>query len=1210
MSLYNFSSRHNPTISLTKLSLEDFSLKKIINYAANQPSELIINGSSNTQALTILSLSQFEPLLVVTATDKEAKDLATELYDALGESTAILPSWGTLPYELLSPEVEIIGARLLIFYRLFYPHDETMGPPLRVITTPIKSLLQPISSNLLKINPIGFKIGTEIDFKLITNRLIELAYTHVDFVSKQGEFATRNRIIDVFPCALFKQPIRIIFKYNKIYEISVFSVNDQRSIKGTYINKVVILPCSEMPITTNLRKKAKLIQIKSIKNKSITDKKLSAILDKLIDGASVNGMESFVSSLNLSAPTTITQFMPKGMPIILCNYSKINDKSKTLIKTGEDFFKSFCSTTSVNDQIRSDIKFSKSYSLIPLIKAKEIAENYGNPWWILSQLNNKKSIKPNLKSYLTTQRVYKFFESMYTLRLTLSLSGKVTILTSSSTATYTVLNRLSRCNIPAIILQHNTYPKIGIVGVILGKIRESVLLSNVKLMIVKENYLNNKNNSNKEKIISLKSRKTTLKNAKISLDHHKIINPVALKSGDLVVHDKNGIGKFIEIEERVVGKSRREYIVLEYASSKTKIGTNRLYIPTDSIYQLSRYVGSEVPSLSKLGSDDWTNAKTKARKKIKQIANNLISLYAKRQTAVGYAFMLDTPWQSEMENAFSFKETEDQLKTVSEVKLNMENSVSMDRIICGDVGYGKTEIAIRIAFKAVQDSKQVVILVPTTLLVDQHLQSFKSRMQGFPVNIKGISRFTSQSNFYSSLESIKDGKLDIVIGTHRLLQKKVIWNNLGLAIVDEEQRFGVEHKEYIKSISTNIDVITMSATPIPRSLEMGLVGIKKISTVMTPPEDRFPVLTYIGPYNDIQIIAALRRELARKGQIFYIHNRISTIDIAATRIQNLLPEIRVIVAHGRMNEEILERIFKSFWNHEYDVLVCTTIIENGLDISNVNTLIVENSNCFGLSQLYQLRGRIGRSNKRSYAYFLYSANMSISDINYDRLSIIAQNNELGVGIAVAIKDLEIRGAGSLVGTLQSGHTTNLGFELYIRLVNEVIKSYKNTAIKETKDSVSKNLEVRIELPISAYLPSSYISSNTLRLEGYKLLSTASSKDMVLTIVEEFIDRYGKLPDSAHNLVLITQLKLLCRKYGIRVINTISKSVIGLSPVVLTDYEQIRLKRIYPNSRYQASNLTLKTDIPNGIYHINSSKERDLAIIKMVTDFVTLIYEKL
>jgi transcription-repair coupling factor (superfamily II helicase) len=549
------------------------------------------------------------------------------------------------------------------------------------------------------------------------------------------------------------------------------------------------------------------------------------------------------------------------------------------------------------------------------------------------------------------------------------------------------------------------------------------------------------------------------------------------------------------------------------------------------------------------------------------------------------------------------------MTAITEVKADMEKPVPMDRVICGDVGYGKTEIAVRAAFKAVQDGKQVAVLVPTTLLADQHLQTFTARMAGFPVTVKGLSRFTDPAESRAVIEGMKDGSVDVVIGTHRLLQTGVTWKDLGLIIVDEEQRFGVEHKEHIKSMRTHVDVLTMSATPIPRTLEMSLAGIREMSTILTPPEERYPVLTYVGPHDDKQVAAALRRELLRDGQAFYIHNRVRTIDQAAARIRQLVPEAKVVVAHGQMNEEMLEKTVEGFWNREYDILVCTTIVETGLDISNANTLIVERADTFGLSQLHQLRGRVGRSRERGYAYFLYPPESPLTETAYDRLATIAQNNDLGAGMAVAMKDLEIRGAGNVLGAEQSGHVAGVGFDLYVRLVGEAVEAYRAAVDGKTVATAEEAKEVRIDLPVDAHLPPEYIGSDRLRLEGYRRLAAAPDEAAVAAVVDELIDRYGPLPEPAQRLVAVARLRLLCREYGIAEISAVSASTLRLSPMVLPDSAQLRLKRLYPGAHYRATTSTVQVPIPRAGDGMGAPRIRDLELVQMAAGLVLVLNGK-
>ncbi len=534
--------------------------------------------------------------------------------------------------------------------------------------------------------------------------------------------------------------------------------------------------------------------------------------------------------------------------------------------------------------------------------------------------------------------------------------------------------------------------------------------------------------------------------------------------------------------------------MIEYAPGKRGQPGDRLFVPTDALDQVTKYVGGDAPTLNKMGGSDWARTKGRARKHVREIAGELIRLYSARMATSGHAFGPDTPWQRELEDAFAYVETPDQLVTIDEVKADMEKTVPMDRLICGDVGYGKTEIAVRAAFKAVQDGKQVAILVPTTLLVQQHLETFGERFAAFPVTVKALSRFQTDSEAEAVVEGLTDGSVDVVIGTHRLLSGSVRFKDLGLVVVDEEQRFGVEHKETLKQLRTNVDVLAMSATPIPRTLEMAVTGIREMSTLATPPEERHPVLTYVGAYEEKQVTAAIRRELLREGQVFYIHNKVDSIDRTASRLKELVPEARIAVAHGKMGEHRLEEVIVDFWERRFDVLVCTTIVETGLDISNANTLILERADRLGLSQLHQLRGRVGRGRERAYAYFLYPPEKPLTETAHDRLATIAANTDLGAGMQVAMKDLEIRGAGNLLGGEQSGHIAGVGFDLYVRMVGDAVAEFRGDRDSEPQP------DMKIELPVDAHLPHDYISHERLRLEAYRKLAAAETDDVLDEIV--------------------------------------------------------------------------------------------------------------
>jgi transcription-repair coupling factor (superfamily II helicase) len=676
-----------------------------------------------------------------------------------------------------------------------------------------------------------------------------------------------------------------------------------------------------------------------------------------------------------------------------------------------------------------------------------------------------------------------------------------------------------------------------------------------------------------------------------------VVDPLQLSPGDLVVHEQHGVGRFVEMIQRTVQGATREYVVIEYAPSKRGQPGDRLFVPSDSLDQVTKYVGGEQPSLNKLGGSDWAKTKGRARKAVKQIAGELIRLYSARMATSGHAFAPDTPWQRELEDAFAYVETPDQLATIEEVKADMEKPIPMDRLICGDVGYGKTEIAVRAAFKAVQDGKQVAVLVPTTLLVQQHLETFGERYANFPVVVKALSRFSSDAEAAAVKAGIADGSVDVVIGTHRLLTGEVRFKDLGLVVVDEEQRFGVEHKERLKQLRTNVDVLAMSATPIPRTLELAVTGIREMSTLATPPEERHPVLTFVGPYEERQIAAAIRRELLREGQVFYVHNRVESIERAAARLREMVPEARIATAHGKMGEHRLEEVIVDFWDKKFDVLVCTTIVETGLDISNANTLVLERSDLLGLSQLHQLRGRVGRGRERAYAYFLYPPERPMTETAHDRLQTMAAHTDLGSGMHIAMKDLEIRGAGNLLGGEQSGHIAGVGFDLYVRLVGEAVADFKG-------ESPEENAEVKIDLPVDAHLPHDYVPGDRLRLEAYRKIAEIGSEEMLEAVRAELLDRYGPMPEVVSNLLEVARFRLLARRAGLTEVSA-QGNVVRFGPVDLPDSGRVRLGRLYPGSTVKTAVRTVLVPRPTTA-RIGGQPLRDTAVLRWASEFVEAI----
>ncbi|GAD84014.1 transcription-repair coupling factor [Nocardia asteroides NBRC 15531] len=1180
------SSLRPPLAGLAEAAGGDAALRTVADLVGKSGVELV--APSAVRPFVAQAVAAQRPLVVVTATGREADDLTVELAEMLGPSVAQFPSWETLPHERLSPGPDTVGRRLEVLRRLAHPEDPVYPEPLRVVVTTVRSLMQPMTAGLGDIEPIVLRTGADYDFDELLTRLVEFAYTRVDMVGKRGEFAVRGGILDLFPPTA-DHPVRVEFWGDEVTELRPFSVADQRSLDEQSVELVVAPPCRELLLTAPVRERAAAVAADNA-----ADAALVEMLDKIAEGIPVDGMEALLPVLAPGHLSLLTEALPAGTHLLLCDPEKIRTRAADLVRTGEEFLEASWTAASFGSDAPLgahglDLAAS-GYRSLPELHTS--ADELGLPWWTLSPLSSGDPVEVNLPVLAgptargSEELVATIFAS---LRAHVATGGRAVVVVTGHGTAQRILERLADAEVPASALAAGAAPEPGVVGVLCGSLHDGVIFDDAGLVVVAESDLTG-------------NRVTAPSEGKrLPAKRRNQVDPLALSAGDMVVHDQHGIGRFVEMIERTVGGARREYLVIEYAPGKRGQPGDRLFVPMESLDQLSRYVGGELPSLSKLGGSDWANTKRKARKAVREIAGELVQLYAARQAAPGHAFAPDTPWQQEMEDAFAFTETVDQMTAITDVKADMEKAVPMDRVVCGDVGYGKTEIAVRAAFKAVQDGKQVVVLVPTTLLAQQHLQTFTERVAGFPVTVKGLSRFTDAAESKEIMAGMAEGEVDIVVGTHRLLQTGVRWKDLGLVIVDEEQRFGVEHKEHIKALRTHVDVLTMSATPIPRTLEMSLAGIREMSTILTPPEERHPVLTYVGAYNDKQVTAAIRRELMRDGQVFYVHNRVSSIDKAAKRIRDLVPEARVVVAHGQMNEDQLERTVQGFWQREFDVLVCTTIIETGLDISNANTLIVERADSLGLSQLHQLRGRVGRSRERGYAYFLYPPEKPLTETAYDRLATIAQNSDLGAGMAVAMKDLEIRGAGNVLGAEQSGHVAGVGFDLYVRLVGEAVEAYRAAA--DGKPIVTEeSKEVRIDLPVDAHIPPDYVASDRLRLEAYRKLAAAQDDAALAAVVEELVDRYGPLPVEVGRLVSVARLRLLARSYDVAEI-VVTGTTLKIAPMTLPDSKQLRLKRLYPSATYRAASGLVQLPLPRVTDSVGAERVRDVAVLQFVADLL-------
>ncbi|WP_244931749.1 transcription-repair coupling factor [Nocardioides sp. W7] len=1082
-------------------------------------------------------------VLAVTATSREAEDLTAALADLVDPDTvAYFPSWETLPHERLSPRSDTVGRRLAVLRRLCHPGvatGSTAGPvngPLKVVVAPVRSILQPQVKGLGDLEPVELVPGQTASLDDVVRRLADAAYSRVDLVEKRGEFAVRGGIVDVFP-PTEEHPLRVEFWGDDVEEIRSFSVADQRTHEQ--VERLWAPPCRELLLTDEVRARAAEL--------GRSHPQLLELTDKISNGIAVEGMESLAPAL-VDEMELLVDLMPTDTHVLVLDPERARSRAHDLVATSDEFLGASWAAAAGGGTSPIDLGAASYRSLGDV---RDHALGRSQAWWTVSPFGIETDDAvadgpagvPSRSLPMSPVDAYRgdVEKAIKDLDAWRGDGYRTVVLHLGHGPAERMVEVLGEHDVPAAL---DGEPTLGTVTVTCGSLTQGFVDDTNRLVLLTGEDISGQ-------------RASTRDMRKMPARRKKQIDPLELSAGDYVVHEQHGVGRFVEMKQREAGGAVREYLVLEYGASKRGGPPDRLYVPADALDQVTRYVGGEQPSLDRLGGADWSKRKNRARKAVREIAAELIKLYAARQATKGYAFGPDTPWQRELEDAFPFHETPDQLTTVEEVKADMRQVVPMDRLVCGDVGYGKTEIAVRAAFKAVQDGKQVAVLVPTTLLVTQHLSTFAERMSGFPVVLKALSRFQSDKEAKEVMAGAAEGSIDIVVGTHRLLNPDMRFKDLGLIIVDEEQRFGVEHKEQMKRLRTSVDVLSMSATPIPRTLEMAITGIREMSTITTPPEERHPVLTYVGAYEDRQVIAAIRRELLREGQVFYIHNRVNSIEKAAGRIKELVPEARVATAHGQMNEKQLEQVMLDFWEKRFDVLVCTTLVESGLDVSNANTMIIERSDTLGLSQLHQLRGRVGRSRERAYAYFLYPGEKPMTETAHERLATLAQHSDLGGGMAIAMKDLEIRGAGNLLGGEQSGHIADVGFDLYVRLVGEAVNEFKG----ETEPELN---EVRIELPVDAHLPHDYISSERLRLEMYKRLAEVRLDEDVDSIREEMLDRYGNPPQVVESLLLVARFRARARAAGVGEVTIAGKNV-RFAPVSLPESRVVRLMRVYPKS---------------------------------------------
>ena len=1123
-------------------------------------------------------------VLAVTANAREAEELTDGLTSLLpGDQVAYFPAWETLPHERISPASDTCGRRLAVLRRLAHP--DPSGPrtgPLRVVITPIRGLLQPLVAGLGDIAPVSLRPGQSADLGDVITSLVDIGYTRADMVERRGELAVRGGIVDVFP-PTEEHPLRAEFFGDQVEEIRQFRVADQRSLGA--VDSLWAPPCRELLLTPQVRDRAKQL---AEDHPGLTD-----VLGKLADGISVDGMEAFAPVL-AGRMELLLDCLPPAAAVLACDPERIRARAADLVRTSQEFLAASWVNAAAGGQVPIDLGGAAFRSITDV---RATANRLGQPWWTVSPFASADVLIPagpggageapgaagrdgpaadgpagadepggGRQTFGITAVPAEGYRgdtgrALADVRRWLAGNWRVVLVTEGHGPAQRLTELLRAEGLGARLGDLDEPPEPGVPHVATGLISHGFSWEAAGLAVICEADLAGQRTGSRD------SRRMPSR-------RRGGIDPLKLSAGDYVVHEQHGVGRYLQMTSRTVQGATREYLVIEYAPAKRGQPPDRLYVPTDQLDQVTRYVGGEAPALHRLGGADWAKTKGRARKAVRQIASELIRLYSARMASAGHAFGADTPWQRELEDAFPYVETADQLAAIDEVKADMERAVPMDRLICGDVGYGKTEIAVRAAFKAVQDGSQVAVLVPTTLLAAQHYTTFSERYAPFPVVVRPLSRFQSDAEVAATLAGLADGTVDVVIGTHRLLSPETRFARLGLVILDEEQRFGVEHKEYLKRLRTEVDVLAMSATPIPRTLEMGVAGIREMSTILTPPEERHPVLTLVGPYDEKQIAAAIRRELLRDGQTFVVHNRVASIGKAAARIAELVPEARVVAAHGQMNEHQLERVMSQFLDREHDVLVSTTIVESGLDIPNANTLIVDRADAYGLSQLHQLRGRVGRGTERGYAYFLFPPERELAETAHERLATIAQHTEAGAGMYVALKDLEIRGAGNLLGGEQSGHIAGVGFDLYVRMIGE--------AVSELRDSgPAERPEVRVELPVNAHIPHEYVPGERLRLEAYTAIAAIDSDGDIAAVHAELADRYGPPPEPVLGLLAVARLRVQARRAGLTDI-TQQGTHIRFAPVDLPDSRQVRVQRLYPKTVLKPAVRTMLVPVPRAV----------------------------
>lgn len=1050
--------------------------KEYISDVKNKISPIELSGLADVGKVQIISATSEvvkRPILIITYNEIKAKKMLEDLKYFM-KNIDYFPRREIVAYDYEVESKDIPYERIEVLNKIKENKTD-------IVITTVEALMQKmISKELLYKYVIQFKIGDTYDLETIKQNLILLGYERNDLVENKGQFSIRGGIVDIGLSE--KQGIRIEFWGDEVDSIRYFNIASQRSTE--MVQEVLIKPAHEF-IVENIEDVCKKIEQKYNEQSDI---------EMIRNGSYISKIDKYFNEF-YEEQNTILDYINKNYIIFIDENSKIEARKNNIILDNNNLIKSL------------------------IEKEKFIPETIKNISGFEYDLKNMQTIYLQESDLYTHQNRYEFryrtinfFKSeidivIADIKTYINDNKKIIILGGTQNTCKKILNLLNERQIPHKYAEKIENVKNGEVIVTLGSISSGFECYDLKLVVINMS-------EGLEQVAKRKKSSNAFKEAQ------KVVY-ADLKPGDYVVHKSHGIGEFIGINTITADKVTKDYIKIKYKDEDI------LYVPTSSLDTVRKYIGTgdKEPRLNRLGSKEWENTKNRVKNNLREVAKDLIELYAKRQKMQGFAFSKDNEWQKQFEDEFPYQETDDQLRCIEEAKKDMEQAKPMDRLLCGDVGYGKTEVAIRLAFKAVMDQKQVAYLVPTTVLANQQYEEFKTRMSEFAINVELLNRFRTTKEQENVIKKLKLGEIDIVIGTHRILSKDVEFKDLGLLIIDEEHRFGVKDKEKIKQLKNSVDVLTMTATPIPRTLHMSILGIRDMSVIYEPPQNRRPVQTYVLEYDDEVVKEAITREIERNGQVFYLYNKVEGIEKKSNEVSKLVPEAKVGFAHGKMTGKELEQIMMDFIQKKIDVLVCTTILESGIDIPNANTIIVENADRLGLAQLYQIRGRVGRSDRQAYAYITYKREKLLSEVADKRLKAIKEFTEFGSGFKIAMRDLEIRGAGSLLGEIQHGHMEQVGYDTYCRLLDEVVKEMKGIEVKEEQD-------IQLDIDVSSYIPDNFIESNSQKIEIYQNIALCRTEEDIQNVIDEIIDRYGHMPEELENLIEIARIKNLCKEANV------------------------------------------------------------------------------